>query len=243
MSKGFNSVKLKALVFFARDGVRSLGSRLRGKSSRRHAAWEYVQVHATRGDAASILSCLDEFGRNHRFLMNVGDEKGPLLLGQLAAAGPDPQVLELGGYVGYSAILLGSALTGSGTLISLEKDPVSVDIATKMIGFAGLSERVEVRCGDSAELITELTGPFDLVFLDHWKDLYQRDLQLLEEHQLLRQGSIIFADNVGPMFNPEKYLAYVRECGRFDTRYESGHIEYSSIEDGVEISVYSPDRS
>ena len=35
--------------------------------------------------------------------------------------------------MGYSAILLGSALTGSGTLISLEKDPVSVDIATKMI--------------------------------------------------------------------------------------------------------------
>jgi catechol O-methyltransferase len=239
---GFNAVKLKALVFFARDGLRSLVSRLRGKSSRRHAALEYVQAHAKRGDAASVLQCLDEFGRNHRFLMNVGDEKGPLLLGQLAAAGADPRVLELGGYVGYSAILLASALPQSGRLTSLEKDPVSVDIAQRMIEFAGLSEQVEVRCGDSAELITQLTGPFDLVFLDHWKDLYQRDLQLLEKHQLLRPGSIIFADNVGPMFNPEQYLEYVRNCGRYDTRYERGYIEYSSIEDGVEISVYRPDR-
>jgi catechol O-methyltransferase len=230
--------KLNATLFFSKDAARSLLWKLRGKGSRRHTALEYARKHARAGDPASVLACLDEFGRNQRFLMNVGDEKGPVLLEQVAAAGPEPRILELGGYVGYSAILMGSSLQGAGHLVSLEKDPVSVEIASQMIELAGLADRVEVRCGDSQELIPELEGVFDLVFLDHWKNLYKRDLQLLEQHQRLRPGTIIFADNVGPIFNPEEYLHYVRNSEQYATRYVSGHVEYSRIEDGVEISVF-----
>jgi catechol O-methyltransferase len=92
--------------------------------------------------------------------------------------------------------------------------------------------------GSSSEEIPKLQGPFDLVFLDHWKDLYKTDLELLEQHGMLRPGSIVVADNTGDLFSPETYLTYVRTCGRYDSESREAHIEYSQLPDAVEISVY-----
>ena len=83
-----------------------------------------------------------------------------------------------------------------------------------------------------------LEGTFDMVFLDHWKDLYLGDLQLMEEHGLLKPGSIVVADNVGEFFGAEPYLQYVRESGKFDSENRVATIEYTSLPDAVEISVY-----
>lgn len=40
------------------------------------------------------------------------------------------------------------------------------------------------------DMITRLAGKFDLVFLDHWKDLYKSGLQLIEAHGLGDRGSM-----------------------------------------------------
>ena len=87
----------------------------------------------------------------------------------------------------------------------------------------------------------ELEGDFDLVFLDHWKDLYEKDLRLLESNGLLRPGTIVVADNVGQLFGAEAYLDYVRSCGRYDSENRLSTVEYSEMEDAVEISIYRGD--
>ncbi|MEO2167394.1 MAG: hypothetical protein ABGY42_04615, partial [bacterium] len=83
-----------------------------------------------------------------------------------------------------------------------------------------------------------LDGTFDLIFLDHWKDLYEEDLKAFEAHGLLHKGSIIFADNVGPSFNPESYLDYVRTSGKYDSTHHLSTIEYTDRPDAAEVSVY-----
>ena len=60
--------------------------------------------------------------------------------------------------------------------------------------------------GNSSDVIPTLEGPFDLVFIDHWKPLYLPDLQAIERHGLLRSGSIVVADNVGEVFGAEEFL-------------------------------------
>jgi catechol O-methyltransferase len=87
-------------------------------------------------------------------------------------------------------------------------------------------------------MIATLEGHFDLVFLDHWKDLYKSDLQLIEQRHLIGPGSIVVADNVGKIFAPEVYLNYVRNCGHYDCEHREATIEYTSVPDAVEISVY-----
>ena len=106
------------------------------------------------------------------------------------------------------------------------------------VAHAGYADRVEILEGASTEVLGTLDGVFDLVFLDHWKDLYEQDLRRIEERGLLREGGIVVADNVGEMFGADAYLSYVRGCGRYDSENRPAHIEYSDLPDAVEISVY-----
>ena len=202
-------------------------------------ALNHVKANAPAGDVSAMLAALDDYGINHEFLMNVGPEKGPLLQEKIRNLPTGASVLECGCFCGYSSILIGSVLPDGGKLIGIEVNSDSVDVARQMVEYANLSDRVEIILGSSADVIPTLEGPFDLIFLDHWKDLYKPDLLALEANNLLKPGSIVFADNVGPHFNPEEYLDYVRSCGHYDTEYIESHIEYRDDEDGVEISVFT----
>ncbi len=202
------------------------------------AALAHVRETATRNEPGSILAALDDYGMHHEFLMNVGPEKGPMLGAITSALHKNASVLELGCFCGYSAVLIGSSLPEGATLTGVEVDGDSVLVARQMVDYAGLTDRVEIIHGASDKIIPTLKTPFDLVFLDHWKDLYKPDLLALEQHQLLTKGSVVFADNVGPAFNPREYLDYVRQCGHYDTEYHRSHIEYTDREDGIEISIF-----
>jgi len=201
-------------------------------------AREFVEAHAKRGDPEDVLRALDRFAREVRFLMSVGPEKGPLMAELLDPLSENARVLELGAYCGYSAILIAQRLGPGGRLVSVEKDPVAAEVARANVAYAGLSERVEVIQGASESVIPTLEGPFDLVFLDHWKDLYEPDLRRLEAGGLLRPGSTVVADNVGEVFGAARYLDYVRSCGRYDSENRPAMVEYSNIPDAVEISVF-----
>ncbi len=204
---------------------------------------EYVAARAKQGDPADVLAKMDAFATSERFLMNLGPAKGALVREIFSRLPPEPRLLELGAFCGYSSILFASLLGPGCRIVSIEKDAASVEGARANVELAGLADRIEIRHGASGELIPELSGPFDLVFLDHWKDLYRRDLEAIEANGLLRKGSIVVADNVGPLFGAENYLDYVRGCGRYDSENRVSTIEYSNVEDAVEISVYRGDAA
>jgi len=215
--------------------------RVQGAPPRTVRAREFVEANAKRGDPEDVLRALDRFAREVRFLMSVGPEKGPLMAELLDPLPANARVLELGAYCGYSAILIAQRLGPEGRLVSVEKDPVAAEVARANVEYAGLSERVEVVRGASGKVIPTLEGPFDLVFLDHWKELYEPDLRRLEACALLRPGSTVVADNVGEVFGAAKYLDYVRSCGRYDSENRPASVEYSDIPDAVEISVFRGD--
>lgn len=201
---------------------------------------DYVAKHARRGDPADVLATMDRYATEERFLMNLGPDKGPLVQELFDRLPEDARVLEVGAYCGYSAVLFASKLGPRGRLVSLEVGEESVEAARANVAFAGLSDRVEIILGASGETIPTLRGPFDLVFLDHWKDLYKQDLQAIEAQGLLKPGSLVVADNVGDLFNPTEYLEYVRTCGHYDCEHREATVEYHTLPDAVEISVYRP---
>lgn len=201
---------------------------------------DFVAQHARRGDPEDVLRTMDRFATEVRFLMNIGPDKGPLVRELLARLPRDARILELGAFCGYSSILLADTLGDAGRIVSIEVSAAAVEGARANVEFAGLGDRVEIHHGGSTETIPTLEGPFDLVFLDHWKNLYKTDLEAIEANGLLRPGSLVVADNVGPLFGATEYLDYVRTCGRYDSENRVATIEYSSIPDAVEISVYRP---
>ena len=138
-----------------------------------------------------------------------------------------------------SSIYMADAFGTDVRITSVEVNAECVRAARGNIEHAGLSNRVTIVEGKSSDVIPSLSGPFDLVFLDHWKDLYLGDLKLIEAAGLLRSGSVVVADNVGEVFGADRYLDYVRSCGKYDSENRTATIEYTSLPDAVEISVFT----
>jgi len=227
-----------ALGFTLRTTRQALVDKLRGAPSRPVQVANYVEVHARRGDPADVLRTIDRFAREERWLMNIGPDKAPLiqeLAGRLPA---QARILELGAYCGYSSIMLASTFGPQAQVTSVEIDADAVASSRRNVDAAGLSGQVSFLHGPSTRVLETLEGRFDLVFLDHWKDLYKRDLQLIEQRGLLGPGSIVVADNVGKVVAPEEFLDYLRTCGRYDCEHREATIEYTDVPDAVEIAVY-----
>jgi caffeoyl-CoA O-methyltransferase len=125
----------------------------------------------------------------------VGPVVGELLF-ILARAMQARRILELGTATGYSTIYLAQAVVPeSGQVLTLELDPAMAQRAERNISTAGLSHRVEVKIGPAQALMADLSGPFDLIFMDIDKEGYLPALAGC--HQLLRLGGLLIVDNTG----------------------------------------------
>ena len=147
--------------------------------------------------------------------MNVGEDKGRIVRDAIEERKPQTMV-ELGGYIGYSCILFGSALREAGgeRYWSLERNPEFAAVTSSLVDLAGLSDIVKAVVGPSDVSIRRLHSSgelqhIDMMFLDHYKPAYTTDLKLCEELKLVTEGSVLAADNVIKPGNPP-YLEYVR---------------------------------
>ncbi|KAL9119532.1 MAG: hypothetical protein Q9187_003913 [Circinaria calcarea] len=180
-----------------------------------HYVYGHPLIEEIRGSPSGVLRAVDEYGRTKRYLMNVGDDKGKIVSDLIAEVKPETMV-ELGGYVGYSALLFGDAVRKAGgkRYFSLERNPEFAAVIMCLVDLAGLSDVVKVVIGPSAESIKRLhqngtMKHIDLMFLDHYKPAYTTDLKLCEHLGLVSPGTVLAADNVIKPGNPP-YLKYVR---------------------------------
>lgn len=141
----------------------------------------------------------------------------------LAKQHPPPKVfVELGGYVGYSAVAWGAflkELNGNDAtgikVYSVESDAKFVSIIKAIVDLAGLSSIVEAVEGLSYEVLRGLKKQeqafiIDVLFLDHWDKYYRSDVELCVKLGMLKPGSLIMADNTDFPGAPE-YMGFVRE--------------------------------
>jgi catechol O-methyltransferase len=133
--------------------------------------------------------------------MNIGAYKSGTVVDLIRSVKPAVMV-ELGGYVGYSAIAFGAALKEAGgkQFWSLERSPEFGAVIGSLVDLAGLRDLVKVEVGNSDASLRRLHAEgkvkkIDLLFLDHWKPAYVTDLKLCEELGLVGPGSVLAADN------------------------------------------------
>lgn len=125
----------------------------------------------------------------------VGPVMGELLY-ILTAATRAKKILELGTATGYSAIHLAKGCEAAdGTVVTLETNSEMAARARKNFQQAGVSDRVEIHVANALEVLPQLQGQFDMIFLDIEKHNY---IKLLPDCQrLLKMGGLLVADNVG----------------------------------------------
>jgi predicted O-methyltransferase YrrM len=103
-------------------------------------------------------------------------------------------VLEIGTAIGYSALWMAQALEPGSRLISLELDATRAATARRNIDRAQLADIATVIVGDASRFVHKVAGPFDLIFQDGDKLLYEPLLDALIFH--LRPGGVLVSDNV-----------------------------------------------
>jgi predicted O-methyltransferase YrrM len=109
------------------------------------------------------------------------------------------RIVEVGTAIGYSTLWMGLALPPDGSIVTIDPDRERTDRARAFWRGAGLPDtRISVVNAPALEAFAgehaDLTGPFDMVFIDALKDEYLAYLTALMGR--LQPGAIVVADNV-----------------------------------------------
>lgn len=104
------------------------------------------------------------------------------------------RILEIGTYMGYSAMCLAEGLTDDGKLITLDMQPETHAIAKSFWAKSDLNDKIDGHLGDATKIIPTLDKTFDLVFIDADKPNYKNYYDLV--FPKMRIGGLIIADNV-----------------------------------------------
>ncbi|GAA07190.1 O-methyltransferase [Acetobacter tropicalis NBRC 101654] len=153
----------------------------------------HARMHEERAGPRTEAPGGRDGGQDQR-MRAIGPETGQIL-NILARSLEKPTILELGTSFGYSGIWLADAARASGgRLITMELHEYKSAYAKKMAEQAGLAGWIDFRIGDAVQMIGELSGKVDFVFVDLWKDMYVPCLEAF--YPYLNEGAIVVADNM-----------------------------------------------
>jgi caffeoyl-CoA O-methyltransferase len=201
---------------------------------------------ALHGPVDDVLEAIGREGRDEG--LPLVDAASARLLRTLAIAAGARRILEIGTAIGYSALWLAGALPAGGQLISMEIDAGRAARARENFERAGLSDRVSVVVGDASRFLHKVSGPFDLVFQDGAKALYEPLLDRLVG--LLRPGGVLVCDNVlwsGRVLDdaeepPDDETRALRAYNRRLAADARLLTTFVPVGDGLSISVKLPER-
>ena len=112
------------------------------------------------------------------------------LLSILVRASGVTRAVEIGTSNAYSTIWLAWSLApAGGRIVSIDRNPDKHALALDNLRRADLLDRVELRTGDAAEIARQLTGPFDLLFLDADRRSFPEQFQILPPRSPKRRWS------------------------------------------------------
>lgn len=116
------------------------------------------------------------------------------LLKFLLAYAKPKQILEVGTAVGFSALLMSEYSPADCHITTIEKYEKRIPVARENFKKAGAEDRITLMEGDAADILRELEGPYDMIFMDAAKGQY---LHFMEDAmRLLAPGGLLISDNV-----------------------------------------------
>ena len=151
-------------------------------------------IDATFASEDALLRTVREAGEASRPGMQVHAHEAKLLqvFLQLIQA---KRVIEVGCFMGYSAIWMARALPEDGQLITCERNASYAEQARRHFETSEVKERIQLVEGDAMAHLPDIAAeaPVDAIFIDGEKRRYPDYLQAVLPH--LRKGGLVMADN------------------------------------------------
>ena len=103
-------------------------------------------------------------------------------------------ILEIGTYTGYSALCLAEGLQKGGMLHTIDHNEELYDFQRKYFDRSNYKDQIKQYIGEGLEVINNIDGPFDLVFIDADKANYGNYFKAIIDK--MNPGGVILSDNV-----------------------------------------------
>lgn len=103
-------------------------------------------------------------------------------------------ILEIGTYTGYSALCLSEGLKKDGVLHTIDHNEELYDFQRKYFDRSAYKDQIKQYVGNALDVIKDIPGPFDLVFIDADKSNYSNYFHAIIDR--MNSGGVILSDNV-----------------------------------------------
>ena len=104
------------------------------------------------------------------------------------------RILEVGTAIGFSTLLMCEYGPQDLEIVTIENYEKRIPIAKENFRKAGRESQITLLEGDAGQILKELEGPFDMIFMDAAKGQYIHFLP--DVMRLLKKGGILVSDNV-----------------------------------------------
>lgn len=136
------------------------------------------------------------------------------------------QILEIGTFTGYATLCLAEGLRDDGVVHTIEIDEELQDRLTEYFDRSEYRDRIMLHIGNAVEIVSQVKGNFDLVFIDADKKTNKTYYDMVIER--VSSGGLVLIDNVlwkGKVFdeNPDTQTKHILELNEYlaaDTRIE-----------------------
>ncbi len=103
-------------------------------------------------------------------------------------------ILEIGTYTGYSALCLAEGLQKGGSLHTIDHNEELYGFQRKYFDRSAYKDQIIQYVGEALEVIPDIKGPFDMVFIDADKANYANYFKAVIDK--MNSGGVILSDNV-----------------------------------------------
>ena len=125
-------------------------------------------------------------------------------------------ILEIGTAIGFSALLMAQHAPNA-KITTIDRNPEMIDLAQKNLGKYDHRSQIILKEGDAADILRELSGPFDVIFMDSAKSKYIEFLPIALD--LLSENGVILMDDI---FQGGEILTPIMEIKRNQRALERG---------------------
>ncbi len=156
------------------------------------AVQAYAEKYSSPPDA--LLQQIETENARHAHAHMLSGALQGQLLEMISFISRPKYILEIGTFLGYSALCLVKGLAPGGELHSIELREETAVLAQAYFNKSPHAGRIILHTGNALDVLSRLNLPWDLVFIDADKPGYEAYYRFLMPR--LKTGAVILADNV-----------------------------------------------
>ena len=168
--------------------------------------------------------------------MVVGPLEGAFLKVMAMSVGAK-RILEIGTFTGYSALCFAESLPDEGVVITCDIDPESTALAKRYWAESPHGSKIQSRLAPALETLADLTGPFDLIFIDadkaNYVKYFQRALELIAPTGVILIDNVLWSGEVLKSPPPDSNTEAIQELNRLIHAEPRVSAVLLTIRDGV----------